>query len=199
MAFVVAPVDGKAEKRIAPEVFVGGVEVHIVFAVGEVVADEGDFAGAVVVVQDGFFPFRTPSGGDRLGKGVGFADGERARAASEESAAAKEGDVGVVEDVAVEIVEHKAGSAGAHETIERLVEEGGGGVEHDLVSEIAADGAAAGGRVVRLAELGEEQEARVVEGPGGEEDEVGRLEKFLAAGVGVGDTADFGFVLRLRG
>ena len=62
-----------------------------------------------------------------------------------------------------------------------------------MVSEITADSAAAGGRVVGLADTGEKKQAGIAEGPGGEDYERGGLKKFFAAVIDVSDATGGGF------
>ena len=97
--------------------------------------------------------------------------------------AAEEAKPGVVEIVAVEVVDVGAvRGAGRHERIDLLVlEEHRHAVAADLIAVVPADGALAGRRIVRLADAGREHQQHVVEDVGAEDDEAGRLLELLAA------------------
>ena len=72
----------------------------------------------------------------------------------------------MIEDVAVEIAHERTCGTGTHEAIERLAKKSGRSGNAHLVSEIASYGAAAGGRIVGLADAGEKEQSGIVESPG---------------------------------
>src|SRR5690349_24185941 len=95
------------------------------------------------------------------------------------------------DQIAIEIVEHEARSAGSHETVQRFFKKSGRGIEHDLMRQIAPDSAPARGWVVWFADPGEEQQARVAKRPRREKKQVRGLKVFLAGSSRIEDTAGF--------
>ncbi len=193
---MIGPVEREADKRVAELIGVSGIEIHVVVAVGEVTAFEGNLRRLIVPFERGLLPFGTPLGFGFVGRDASEAD-QRAFAGGlhAHGAAAQETGCGVEAVGAVEIVNAEAESAGAHEVVEVLIEEEAHVGAH-LVGEVFPERAFAGVGIVGFAELREQQQARVVQSPGGEDDDAGRLLEFLAGGVGVGDA--FGFSIAVH-
>src|SRR5215472_2532815 len=124
-AFVVAPIEGKAEEGVAERVLVDGVEVHEIRFVGEVLSCETDGRGAVIEEDRSFLPIRTPGGLDGVWQHPEGCDGLKSVAARPEVTAAKEAERRAIEIVAVIIAEQKSRRAGAHEAVKRLIKKSG--------------------------------------------------------------------------
>src|SRR6202030_4067097 len=142
--------------------------------------------------RDGALPFETPrrrAGRRRVKLDWAGAGHDRADILS-----ADEGGVHIrmIEIVAAEIVDHRAGGTRGHEgvDVDALVHEDGRAA-NGLITVVASDHPLAGPGVVGLADAREQQGANVVQWEGGDEHDFGRLLEFAPRAVDIGDAGRF--------
>ena len=153
-------------QRAVEAILVRGVEIQIAIAIAIAAAVRREAEPALIVFRGGLLPLRAPfrrAARDRTGldrTGVGLAGAHVAAADETQSA--------MVEIVAVVIVDHHAMRAGRDERVEDLVLQDHAHARRRLIGIVAPDHAGIGGRVVRLADPGQEHEPHVVEHVRGE-------------------------------
>src|SRR6266540_1541109 len=94
----------------------------------------------------------------------------------------------MIENVAVKIVDGDSRRTGAHETVQRLVEEGHGGGDGNLMGQIPPERAFTGNWIIRFSDAGEKKQPRIIQSPGSEKNQIGGLKILLPAGAGVKDS-----------
>ena len=186
---VFAPVEGDAQQRLAEGVPIGRIEIEEVAAIGLDAGIRREAHRRVVLLRGRAFPRCAPArrpGRDRMIEHRTATARTAAR-----HAATDEIESGVVEIIAVVIVERDVERTRAHVRLEVLAFEVHRRAAEALIGVVAPDDALTGGRIVHLADAREQQQIRVVQRERGEKHHVGGLEDFGAGRVDVGDTGGF--------
>ena len=145
-----------------------------------VAARRTDIEGVVVPFGRRLLPFPAPA--RRAWRHRPGKDRPSVGGAGRDPGAAEEAESGVIEIVAVEVVDIGAVGAGRHERIDLLAfEEDRHAVAGDLVAVVLADRALPGLVVVGLADPGGEHQQHVVEDVSSHDHDAGRLLELLAA------------------
>nr|GEZ34032.1 hypothetical protein [Tanacetum cinerariifolium] len=173
LAVVLREVEGDTQQRTAQRILVGRVERQVVGARCIAARFTADGHGAGVVLDRGFFPFRTPRRG--AGRERARVDGRSADRGYPGAAAADETQTGVVEVVVVELVDAHADGTATDKWVEVLVIEEHAHAVGGLVRVVAARGAGVGHRVVRLADAGQQHQAHVFKDEGADHHQLCRL------------------------
>src|SRR5215467_2454577 len=153
---------------------------------------------SVIIRNGGFLPFRSPSSLDGIWQHTKRRNRLKPVTACRKITAANEVESETIEIVAIEITDQNSCGAGSHKAVERLIEECRRSGNADLVREIAADRAAAGRGVIRFADAREQEQARIVESPGGQKDKRSGLEDFLPRRINVGHASSGRFRRRFK-
>src|SRR5579863_5023760 len=141
----------------------------------------------IVVAPDRALPLRAPR--RRAGRHRPESDRPSGRSRGRNAAAADESFLAMVEAPGVEVVDHRAQRARAHERIHprALIEEHCGAAA-DLIGIVAANDALAGHRVVGPADARPQHQMDIAERIGGKDHEAARLLEFPSARVDIGYT-----------
>src|SRR5215207_5247427 len=184
---IIGPVEGEAQQRVAPRVAVGRIEIEVVLPVGRRLALHAEVDDPVVVLLDRLLPRASPARGAGW-KGTAAENRPGPGLATGDIATAEEPQIRVVEVVTIELVDAKAVGARTHEAVDDAVRVPDGRARAaGLIGVVLTDDAAPGLRIVWLADLGEQHQPHVLQRPGAEDDEVGRLLLLHAVGIVVGD------------
>ena len=143
------PVHRHAQQRVAPMIFICGVEVGEISFVRNVFAGERQQAGVIVVVHRSLLPFRSPLSLDVAREHAEVGDGRCAGIDRAKKAAADKRNIRMIEYVAVKIGDAKPRAARAHEPVQRFVEKRLRCGEIDLMRQIFSQCSFSRGRVIR--------------------------------------------------
>ena len=179
-----AVIEGQPQQRPSPGVLVDGVEVEAVAAIGHGRPIGLDAHGTVVPMLHRALPGAAPAG--RAGRHRVVADRMGAAAGGDDRTTADEIEAGMVEIVAVEIVDGHAERTRAHEIVEYPVAEEQRRRRLRLVGVVGADHPPPRRRVVRLADTRHQHQVDVAEYPGGQHDHIGGLLERVPGGVEIG-------------
>ncbi|MNS90119.1 hypothetical protein D3C72_1241540 [compost metagenome] len=143
-----------------------------------------------VVILDALFPAAAP--GRRTRWQHHLLDRSATGAGGRDVGTADKTQIGMIEVLAVQIVDHCAGRACADKRIEVgiLVVKQRYTAVH-LIGVVLADHAFTGHRIVRFANAGQQQQANVMQLESTEDHQIGRLFHLLPLGVDVGDAGGF--------